>query len=289
MKCVAGSALAAYCKSVFSTRARAQAGGYAGSVRFYVADLKPSFPEHKSYSRATALTAANYRRVLDGLKTNAGANGVRLPIIPGLQQYSSLYQTVYAYARSLGLTIYASPLSVGFHAYAGWTDDQYAAWLTDYANAFRPDVLSPFNEAGIDDGRMVRIVGALKSRLASGALLAGPDRQHVAKTLEALSTNAEVIGLFDIVDSHNADRDASATLENWSRLVQAAGGKPVWSSENPTSWDRGRTRSLPGIDQAVSAGVQGIVVWMAKPTLVDDGGRPTQKASEIAARLSGKS
>ena len=259
--------------------------GYGGAVRYYIADLKTSFPEHRSYSAATALTQANYRAVLDGLKANAGVNGVRLPIIPGRRSdgYSALYHTVFDYARSIGLLIYASPMSVGMGSYGGWSDEQYASWLADYANAFRPDVLSPFNEAGIDSGRMAAIVTALRSGLSGSVQLAGPDRQHVNKSLDAVAGDPSAANLFDIVDSHNADRDATATAQNWARL--AAGGRPVWSSENPADWSHGHGGGLPGIDQAVAGGVQGLVIWMAKPSLVDDAGRPTAKAREIAAHL----
>ena len=268
-----------------------KAQGYAGQVRHYIADLKPSFPEHGSYSAATALTEANYRVVLEGLRRNVGIDGIRLPIVPfyaAASDYPPLYGEVIATARSLGLLIYASPLSVGMQAFAGWSDDRYAAWLAAYAQAFSPDVLSPFNEAGIADARIASIVSELRARLTTATLLAGPDRQHVGKTVDELGRDPGLASLFDIVDSHNADRDRSATTANWSRLVGAiAGSRPVWSSENPAGWSHGQVSGLPGIDQAVAGGVQGLVIWMAKPSLIDDTGRPTAKACEIAAHLMG--
>ncbi len=115
------------------------AQGYAGQVRHYIADLKPSFPEHGSYSAATALTETNYRAVLEGLRRNVGVDGIRLPIVPSYREatdYPPLYGEIVATARSLGLLIYASPLSVGMQAYAGWSDDRYADWLAAYAQAF---------------------------------------------------------------------------------------------------------------------------------------------------------
>ena len=264
--------------------------GYAGQIQHYLADLKPSFPEHGSYSAATALTEANYRAVLEGLR-HVGIDGIRLPIVPSYAaaaDYPPLYGEVTATARSLGLLIYASPLSVGMHAFAGWSDDRYAAWLAAYVQAFKPDVLSPFNEAGIGTARMASIVSELRARLTTATLLAGPDRQHVAKTVDELGRDPGLPSLFDIIDSHNADRDGSATAANWSRLVGAiAGSRPVWSSENPAGWSHGQVAGLPGLDQAVAGGVQGIVIWMAKPSLVDDAGRPTAKACEIAAHLMG--
>ncbi len=264
---------------------------YAGQVHHYIADLKPSFPEHNSYSAATALTEANYRAVLEGLRRNVGVDGIRLPIVPSYgdaAEYPPLYREVIAAARNLGLLIYASPMSVGMRAFAGWSDDRYADWLAAYAEAFGPDVLSPFNEAGIGDARIASIVSGLRARLKSATLLAGPDRQHVGKTVDDVARDPALASLFDIVDSHNADRDGSATAANWSRLVGAvAGSRPVWSSENPAGWGHGQVSGLPGLDQAVAGGVQGLVIWMAKPSLVDDAGRPTPKACEILAHLMG--
>lgn len=261
---------------------------FAGAVTAYIADLKPSFPEHEMYSPATALTTENYRAVLDGLKSKAGVNGVRLPIIPEAVRAadaSSLYRRIHAYARQLGLLIYASPMSVGFSKYAGWSNDQYAEWLADYANVFQPDVLSPFNESGIDDSRMTKIISALRAKLKISVKLAGPDRQHVQRTVESLIQHYQIGSLFDIVDSHNANLDFSANRATWALLVRVAKGKPVWSSENPAAWGHGARPGLPGLDQAVRGGVNGIVIWLAKPTLVDDNGRRTAKADEIATHL----
>lgn len=261
---------------------------YAGQVTHYIADLKTSFPEHELYSPATALTPANYRPVLDGLAGEVGVNGVRLPIIPAYGEpsgYPQLYRDVYAYARSLGLTVYASPMSVGMKPFVGWSDDRYATWIADYAAAFRPDILSPFNEAGLDDRRIARITGLVRAKLTVPVLLMGPDRQHVGRSADSLARDPDVAALFDIVGSHNADRDDSATAAAWGTLVAAAGGRPVWSSENPALWSRGQSGSLPGMDQAVDGGVEGVVAWMAKPGLVDGTGRPTPKACEIAANL----
>ncbi|WP_237476566.1 hypothetical protein [Lichenibacterium dinghuense] len=261
---------------------------YAGRVGHYIADLKTSFAEHELYSPATAITRANYRAVLDGLLNGAGVNGVRLPIVPAYgaeADYPPLYRDTYAYARGLGLTIYASPMSVGMKPFVGWSDDRYASWIAGYAAAFRPDVLSPFNEAGLDNRRIARITGLVRAKLTVPVLLMGPDRQHVARSAESLARDPAVAALFDIVGSHNADRDESATAPAWEALVAAANGRPVWSSENPALWSRGQVDGLPGMDQAVEGGVEGVVAWMAKPGLVDGTGRPTAKACEIAAGL----
>lgn len=260
---------------------------YRGSVQWYVADLKTSFPEHKSYSAQSALTPSNYVAVLNGLKRKVGVNGVRLPIFPGESDpasYSKLYKDVFAYARNIGLAVYASPMSVGMRDYQGWSDQQYAQWLARYVNYFQPEFLSPFNEPGISDERVISIVGQLRSMLTAKTLIMGPDRQHVDRTVESLQQDSEITHVFDIVDSHNANRDRSATRSNWAALVQME-GKPVWASEDPANWSVGADPSLPGIGEAVDAGVQGVVIWAAKPSLIDDRGEPTQKAREIASHL----
>jgi hypothetical protein len=59
----------------------------------------------------------------------------------------------------------------------------------------------------------------------------------------------------------------------------------VWSSENPGTWKDRKAQNLPGIAEAVIGGVQGIVIWMAKPSLIDGAGDPTPKALDIAAHL----
>ena len=264
---------------------------YAGAVSHYIADLKTSFPEHTSYSAATALSEANYRIVLAGLSRNVGVDGIRLPIVvnyASAADYPELYRDIFTYARNIGLLIYASPLAVGRTPFAGWSDDRYATWLATYAEAFRPDALSPFNEAGMDDARMASIVTRLRAKLTTPTLLVGPDRQFVVSTLRELDQHSALASLFDIVGSHNSDRDITATAGNWSRLVaNAPSGKPVWSSENPAGWAAGRIQGLPGLDQAVAGGVQGLVIWKAKPGLVDDAGQATTKACEIAAHLIG--
>ena len=228
--------------------------------------------------------------MLDGLQRDVGVDGIRLPIVVDYADgaaYPQLYRDVHAYARSLGLLIYASPLAVGNGRFAGWSDARYAAWLAAYVAAFRPDALSPFNEAAMDDARMTGIVATLRAEVGGSVLLVGPDKQHVAATIRDVDGDPGLAGLFDIVGSHNADRDGSATAAGWERLVADAGGKPVWSSENPAGWSGGQRQGLPGLDQAIAGGVQAIVVWKGKPSLVDDAGRPTAKACAIAAHLIG--
>ena len=285
--------LAAVCLFASSCAAAAQdqGGGAAqpsgAALRWYIADLKTSFPEHQMYSAATALTDANYVAVLNGLKDKAKVNGIRLPIFPAepdANHYSSLYKNVFSYARRLGLAIYASPMSVGMKDYQGWSDHQYAAWLANYVGAFHPDFLSPFNEPGIGDDKVVAIAADVRSLVGGQTVLLGPDRQHVRSTIDDLARNPAVARSFDIVDSHNANKDTSATFENWARLVHSQ-SKPVWASEDPANWSVGADASLPGIEAAVKAGVQGLVIWYGKPSLIDDDGHPTAKAVEIAERL----
>jgi hypothetical protein len=262
-------------------------GASASSLRWYIADLKTSFPQHRQYSSRTALTDANYVAVLNGLKNGAKVDGIRVPIFPNEtspSHYSKTYKSIIAYARSINLAVYASPMSVGMNDYSGWSNTKYAGWLATYVNFFHPEFLSPFNEPGIDDGRIIDIMTQLRPMLASSTRILGPDRQHVGSTLDDLARNPSVAEVFDIIDAHSANRDSSATAANWSALVRSE-SKPVWSSENPANWSAGVDSSLPGISEAVNSGVEGLVVWYAKPSLVDDSGRPTEKALEIIERL----
>ncbi len=278
---------------VFGASASAQvahpAAGYRGALKWYIADLKASFPEQRQfYSEQTALTDANYKSVLRGLKNNARFNGIRLPIFPAEvpAQYSATYKNVVLYARAIGLVIYASPLSVGGGQFAGWSNDQYVHWLADYANYYKPQFLSPFNESGFDNQRIREIVLKLRPLISPNIELIGPDKIHLQNTLQALAQNDGTASLFDIVSSHNANQDNTANSGNWNALVRLASGErrqQVWSSENPRDW--GRLNGLPGMGDAVGGGVQGVVVWLAKPGMVDDNGRPTPKALDIASHI----
>ena len=261
---------------------------YQGNLEWYIADLKSSFEQSEFWSTKTALTEANYRAVLDGLKNNVGVNGIRLPIFPheaNPDHYPALYKNVFAYARSLGLTIYASPLSVGMKEYVGWPDRQYVQWLASYARYYHPDFISPFNESGLGVDKMATIVSLLRGQLgAMRPLIVGPDKQHVAATVATLEKVPAFAGLFDVLSSHNANKDTTATAENWRQLSRLLGGqKPVWASESPRGWET--TDQIPGLAEAINGNVQGVVIWMAKPGLVDGEGRPTAKALDIAAHL----
>ncbi len=273
-----------------SARAESGAATYQYAIRWYIADLKPSFQPSEYWTPATALTEGNYRAVLDGLKNRVGVNGIRMPIFPGETNptaYPQVYRDVYKYARTLGLVIYASPLSVGMAKYAGWSDAQYGQWIADYVNDFHPDFVSPFNEAGIETARVLSIMSQLGARLSSRQTrMVGPDAEHVSYALGKLTKDRRLLGAFDVISSHNASRDASATAGNWEEIIRMAGSrKPVWSSENPREWEA--SDGAPGIAEAANGGVQGLVIWMAKPALVDDAGVPTPKALDIAAHLLG--
>ena len=260
---------------------------YRGNVKWFIADLKPSFQESKNWSTGSALTEANYKTVLEGLKNNAKVNGIRLPIFttePKPDTYSTIYKDVFNYARKIGLAIYASPLSTGTGSYVGWSDQQYTKWLADYANYYRPDFLSPFNEADMEDKRMIGIVSLLRPELKEHILIVGPDTEQVHAAITHLQKNPPLANIFDIISSHNASKDHSATTENWTRLVSMKGiQKPFWSSEDPRGWDT--ADQIPGISSAIDGGVQGLVIWMAKPSLIDDAGHPTPKALEIVSHI----
>ena len=152
---------------------------YVRSLRAYIADLKSAFVESGDYSPETALTEGNFGTVLSGLVNNVGVNGIRVPIIPDYAtpaSYSDLYRKIYGYARRNGLLIYASPLGYGPVAYNGWSDERYAAWIAAYSAAFKPNFLSPFNEAGFDNVRIRDIMTRLRPKLGAAVFLVGPDK-----------------------------------------------------------------------------------------------------------------
>lgn len=262
---------------------------YARSLRFYIADLKSSFPESDYYTTDTALTAANYAAVLGGLRDNVGVNGIRVPVVPDYEDpsaYPALYGTILSYARGLGLAVYASPLSYGPEHYEDWSDARYAAWIASYVETFHPQFVSPFNEAGFSEDRMRGIVRALRYRLRSPVVIVGPDKQALNGNIAEVASPYSVAPLFDVIGAHNSGNDLTATAENWARLIaDAPGGKPVWSTENPAYWAVGARPGLPGIVGAVASGVRGLVIWKGKPSLVDDAGQPTLKACKLAQHI----
>ena len=91
-------------------------------------------------------------------------------------------------------------------------------------------------------------------------------------------------GTFDIVSSHNAGRDGSSTLANWRELVGLAGGRPVWSSENPACFALPECTAYSTMHAPVRAGVAGLVSWdtLNSDILVADGS-VTAKGLDIAA------
>ena len=262
---------------------------YVRSLRAYIADLKSAFVESDDYSPETALTADNFEVVLSGLVQNVGVNGIRVPIFPNYAtpaNYSDLYRRIYGFAQRSGLLIYASPLGFGPGAYNGWSDERYAAWIAAYTTAFKPNFVSPFNEAGFDNVRIRNIMTRLRPKLGQAVFLVGPDKTSVLNTIQELASRTSVGPLFDIVSAHSAGWDQTATGQNWSYLVaESPDGRPVWSTENPSYWSVGQSKSLPGIDGAIESGVRGLVVWRGKPSLVDNAGQATLKACKLAEHL----
>lgn len=262
---------------------------YAHALRWYMADLKASFPESGDYTADSALTETNYAAVLSGLVNNVGVNGIRVPMIPDYESpgaYPDLYTKIIATARGLGLAIYASPLSFGPEQYEGWSDTRYAAWIASYVAAYQPDFVSPFNEAGFTDDRMRGIIRALRYALPKPTVLIGPDKKLVAGNIAELEAPYSVAPLFNVIGAHNTGGDTTATPENWAHLIaDAPGGKPVWSTENPAYWSVGQRAGLPGLMGAVANGVKGLVIWKGKPSLVDDAGQPTAKACKLAQHI----
>ena len=263
---------------------------YAGLVRAYIADLKSSFPESSDFTTDSALTQDNFQTILSGLVSNVGVNGIRVPIISqfsDLSSYSELYRKIYGYARRNRLFIYASPLGFGPNSYIGWSDERYASWIAAYSTAFKPDFVSPFNEAGFEDVRIANIMKKLRPKISGlPIMLVGPDKTSVLDTIQDFASRTSVGPFFVIVSSHNANRDSTATGQNWSYLVhEAPVGRAVWSSENPSSWFVGQSNNLPGLDGAVESGVKGLVVWRGKPSLIDDTGQATLKACKLAEHI----
>ena len=220
---------------------------------------------------------------------NVGVNGIRIPIVPGYSTpalYSDLYRRIIGYARRIGLLIYASPLGWGSGAYNGWSDERYAAWIAAYTTAFKPNFVSPFNEAAFEDVRIRNIMTRLRPKLGQAVYLVGPDKGFVVDTIQELASRTSVGPLFDIISTHSAGGDPTATGQNWSYLVaEAPDKKPVWSTENPAYWSVGQSKGLPGINGAVEAGIRGLVIWRGKPGLINDAGQATAKACKLAEHI----
>jgi hypothetical protein len=260
--------------------ARAPARAYEGHLRWVFGDIKRSLAGLEG--RITPTTLAP---IIDGLRTRLGCNGLRVYIDPGLSSpddYPPLYRDAVAYAASQGLALYANPLGVG---HAGRSPEEFAAFVADYANRFRPRFLGPFNESGFSAPEEVRVVAALRRRLAYRPTLVGPDRMHVRDTISGLERAPGEADLFDVIGAHDAEHDEGATAWAWWRLGQLAGGRPVWATEDPRDWSSaspgGKEVGVKAVVESAGS-VAGIVLYLAFPRCVDERGELTDKGRAIA-------
>jgi len=61
----------------------------------------------------------------------------------------------------------------------------------------------------------------------------------------------------------------------------------VWASEDPRPWESESEEDggLPGVNEVVAAGVQGLVLYLAFPSSVNADGTLTQKGRDLAGNL----
>jgi hypothetical protein len=248
-----------------------------------------------------ALTEANYQTVLDGLSAQLGCTVLRVYIDPGepdSSAYPPLYVDTVAYARSLGMRIYANPLATGLFQFTDADGnvqvDAYAQWILSYASAFHPDYLGPFNESSLKEPSDIEaIADEVYAGVAGASLLVGPDAQQVKGTEKLLGLVPSDAGVdpnlpahFDIFSSHDANDDEGATALAWSALA-ASTARPLWSSENPRafSFQDGGVGPEVGVTAAVQGGVAAVVIYDAFPAAVDDTGALTSKGQALASGI----
>eukprot|EP00756_Hemistasia_phaeocysticola_P049700 Hpha_TRINITY_DN24242_c0_g1::TRINITY_DN24242_c0_g1_i1::g.36018::m.36018 len=248
---------------------------YPGKVKYFFCDMKTSL-------NSTQLTVDNYKAVIDGFRNNMHCNGVRVPLLPTLahpEKYAEVYHAAFHYARTSGMAIYSNPME---HAHDIIND--YSAWVAEYANYFKPDFLGVFNEAGsCDPDCMLKVVPKIRGLLSEGVNISfvGFDKMHVDGTVKELKQNPKLLDLFDVISSHNAGGDSTATTSMWQKLKALADGvnKPLWSSENPDTWAAGPYSNLT---DSINAGVTGLVTWKTFNKLVGADGSLTKAGEDIA-------
>lgn len=287
-----------YCGLAFHP---ALASSYVGKLEFVFGDLKRPLACQQG-----CVTLRNYKAIIDGLHNDLRCNGLRIGIDPQIsnpRKYPAVYEAVLKYARSQGMHIYANPLGTG---HFGKEANQFADWVAAYANEFKPDFVGVFNEASFSNADYVYITKRVRSKLNYTPKLIGPDEMHLQFTLSGIQKNDALASVFDIIGSHNAAWDGSATESNWRALAKAAGGKQVWSTENPCRWNgvervdmnlsQPILRKPPPSTCATYGGVkpilesggplQGLVVYLAFPDCVDASGKLTSKGRGIADGIS---
>eukprot|EP00854_Cymbomonas_tetramitiformis_P006644 gene6644-7955_t len=272
---------------------------YKYNLKYYFGVLDTCFPEHKRYEEGGGkgkLTEENYKQVLNCLRHEAGMNGVRMPIFcHGVkpEEYTDFYKEVYRYLREdLKMYIYATGLTLGhnmgreyrFSEEGSWLEDSesFAAWYAEYINYFEPDFLSPFKESGCSFEKQAEVVEFIKAKVKPGCKtkILGPDTQHVKQVVKHVEKNgAKYHELYDIITTHSADSDFTATAENHRAAVEyaASHGKACWNTENPSFWLPGKQpaqgkeredgEGLPGIKVVSKDWSSGILLDISKTVL----------------------
>jgi hypothetical protein len=176
----------------------------------------------------TALNASTLNQstlaVLQSLPAGLRCTGLRVPLLPSLAvpaQYSAAFNATLAAAHTLGLAVYASPMENSWGILGG--EAAYTRWVGQYAAAFQPAYLSVFNEVGADCDPTCkkRVVAAVRAfpGVPASVKYVGPDAMHLDTSLAEVSAAGGYSGTFDVLSSHNAAADTSATLQHWRQLV----------------------------------------------------------------------
>lgn len=255
--------------------------------------LRRSFCDCKTALNTGTLNETNAESIVSALVSLMRCNGLRIPLLPSLKspaQYSVGYNETIKVARAMNLTLYASPMEGAWNDIHGG-EKAYAAWVSSYAAAYGPHFLSAFNEVGssnCDASCMGRVVADIRAApgVPTYVRYVGPDDEHLSSTLTECKRAKDFRGVFDVLSSHNAGEDSSATLGAWSQLVEAGGGqREVWSSENPACFKLATCTTYSTLTSPINAGVQGLVTWETLGNDVTLAGTITEKGADIAAGL----
>jgi hypothetical protein len=251
------------------------ASAYNGKLKYVFGDVK------QGLLGKGGITEENAEAVVDGIYRDLQCNGLRVPIDVEAADSAAIppaYVKLLERAKRYDMVIYASSLDVGLH---DLPDDEYIKKLVAFSNKYRPQYLSPFNEAGLTPERYVSIAAKVKAGLKYKAVLVGPDLQHLVACTKMFS-RIKGGNPFGIIASHNAVNDKDATARNWDALAALAGKAPAWSSENPRAWSVLIDGQEVGVKAVVDSRITGLVIYGAYPSCIDNRGRITQKGKEIA-------
>lgn len=254
--------------------------------------LKRTFCDVKTALNEGTLNETNVDSLLTALTSLMHCNGIRVPLLPtlsGPSQYSAGYNATIVAARARNLTLYASPMEHSWETVPGG-EPAYASWVARYAAAYGPHFLSAFNEVGqsnCDPACMKKVVSYVRTApgVPSYVRYVGPDDEHVKSTLSACAAASNFEGTFDVLSSHNAGQDSSATPKAWAQLVKAGGSRQVWSSENPACFTLPSCTGYSTLAAPVDAGVASLVTWETLGNDVTLAGAITAQGADIAAGL----